>query len=139
HEIFRPAARISQAAAAVNNLGNPEDKSSSVQVRDAPGTARVMNWTGGLLASLGEMLVLLYLLLASGDLFLQKVVGISATFHDKRRAVEISHDIQQNISHYLFTVSIINLSLGIIVGTGLYFLGVPNAAMWGALAAVLNY
>src|SRR5205823_1876401 len=72
-------------------------------------------------------------------LFLQKVVGISATFHDKRRAVEISHEIQQNISHYLFTVSVINLCLGVIVGAGLYFLGVPNAAMWGALAAVLNY
>src|SRR5207302_1788061 len=104
-----------------------------------PGTAKVINWTGGLLASVGETLVLLYLLLASGHLFLQKIVSISATFHDKRRAVEISREIQENVTHYLFTVSLINLCLGVIVGTGLYFLGVPNAAMWGALAAVLNY
>jgi predicted PurR-regulated permease PerM len=140
HTLFRPAARISKAAAAVNNLGNSdEEKTQAVQVRDGPGTARVINWTGGLFASVGETLVLLYLLLASGDLFLQKIVSISATFHDKRRAVEISHEIEGNITHYLFTVSLINICLGCLVGGGLYFLGVPNAAMWGVLAAVLNY
>jgi predicted PurR-regulated permease PerM len=140
HTLFRPAARLSEAAAAVNNLGNSEEgKTPALQVRDGPGTARVINWTGGLLTSVGETLVLLYLLLASGDLFLQKVVSISATFHDKRRAVEISHEIQENVTHYLFTVSIINVCVGLIVGAGLYFLGVPNAAMWGVLAAVLNY
>jgi predicted PurR-regulated permease PerM len=140
HTLFRPAARLSKAAAAVNNLGNSnEEKTAAVQVRDGQGTARVINWTGGLLASIGETLVLLYLLLASGDLFLQKVVSISATFPDKRRAVQISHEIEENVTHYLFTVSIINLCLGCIVGGGLHFLGVPNAAMWGVLAAVLNY
>ena len=33
----------------------------------------------------------------------------------------------------------INICLGIIVGAGLGFMGVPNAAMWGVLAAFLNY
>jgi predicted PurR-regulated permease PerM len=53
--------------------------------------------------------------------------------------VDISHEIQQQISNYLFSVSLINIGLGIIVGGGLYWLGVPNAAMWGALVAVLNF
>lgn len=51
----------------------------------------------------------------------------------------ISHEIQHNISNYLFAVSLINIGLGMVVSGGLYFLGVPNAAMWGMLVAVLNF
>jgi predicted PurR-regulated permease PerM len=87
----------------------------------------------------GETLVLLYLLLASGDTFLQKLVHVMPTLSDKKRAVEISHEIQQNISNYLFSVSLINIGLGIVVSGGLYFMGVPSALMWGMLVAVLNF
>jgi len=61
------------------------------------------------------------------------------TLHDKKRAVEISHEIQENISKYLFSVSLISIGLGAVVGAGLYLMGVPNAAMWGMLVAVLNF
>jgi predicted PurR-regulated permease PerM len=80
-----------------------------------------------------------YLFLTSGDLFLQKLVHVMPPLSDKRRAIEISREIQQNISNYLFSVSLINVALGVIVSAGLYFLDVPNAAMWGMLVAVLNY
>ena len=105
-------------------------------------TSRVptfINWTGTFLAGAGESLVLLYLLLASGDLFLQKLVRVMPTLHDKKRAVDISREMQQQISNYLFSVSVINIGVGIIVGVGLYWLGVPNAAMWGVLVAALNF
>jgi len=72
-------------------------------------------------------------------LFLQKLVHVMPTLSDKKRAVEISHEIQENIAHYLFAVSLINLGLGLLVGAGLYFLGIPNAAMWGLFVAVVNF
>jgi len=104
-----------------------------------PINLKLVNWTGNFLAGAGETLVLLYLLLASGDLFLQKLVRVMPTLHDKKRAVEISREIRQNISNYLFSVSLINIGLGLVVSGGLYFMGVPNAAMWGILVAVLNF
>ena len=61
------------------------------------------------------------------------------TLRDKKRAVEISHEVQQNISQYLFSVSLINIGMGLLVGGGLYLMGVPNAAMWGLFVAVLNF
>ena len=140
-KLFPRAARFSQAAAAVNNLGATElepNQPPAVEFK----TSRVptfINWTGTLLAGLGEALVLLYLLLASGDLFLQKLVRVMPTMRDKKRAVDISHEIQQQISNYLLSVSLINIGLGIIVGGGLYWLGVPNAAMWGMLIALFNF
>ena len=145
-KIFPRLARFSEAAAAVNNLGETEKEkiaeqkqAPTVEVKYTRGTSSILNWTGTLLAGIGETLVILYLLLASGDLFLQKLVHVMPTLRDKKRAVEISHEIQQNISNYLFSISLINLGLGIVVSGGLYFLGVPNAAMWGLLVAVLNF
>jgi predicted PurR-regulated permease PerM len=141
-KIFPRLARFNKAAAAVNNLGATEDEQEKVTVVEVK-TSRVpstfINWTGTFLAGIGETLVLLYLLLASGDLFLQKLVHVMPTLHDKKSAVEISHEIQQNISNYLFSVSLINIGLGIVVSGGLYFMGVPNAAMWGMLVALLNF
>ncbi len=140
--IFPRLARFSQAAAAVNNLGETEkeqEKATVVEVKTSRVPGVFINWTGTFLAGLGETLVLLYLLLASGDLFLQKLVRVMPTLRDKKRAVEISHEIQQNISNYLFSVSLINIGLGLVVSVGLYLLGVPNAAMWGMLVARLNF
>jgi predicted PurR-regulated permease PerM len=145
-KLFPRFARFSQAAAAVNDLGASDEEKKkeqkatpTVQLKDSHGTSAFINWTGSLLAGAGETLVVLYLLLASGDLFLQKLVRVMPTLQDKKSAVEISHEIQQNISKYLFTVSLINLGLGALVSGGLYLLGVPNAAMWGMLVAVLNF
>src|SRR4029077_18532068 len=33
----------------------------------------------------------------------------------------------------------INASLGVLVGTGLWFIGVPNPALWGILAMLLRF
>lgn len=145
--IFKHAAWVNQTAAAVTALGTTDEerkKAGTMELKDSrvPSTfinwSRI-NWTGTLLAMAGETLVLLYLMLASGDLFLQKLVRVMPTMSDKKRAVEISHEIQQNISNYLFAVSLVNIGLGTVVSGGLYFLGVPNAAMWGLLVAVLNF
>lgn len=145
-KLFPRAARVSQAAAAVNDLAATEEQKNrdqtsppAVVVKPPPATVPLLNWTGSLLAGAGETLVLLYLLLASGDLFLQKLVRVMPTFRDKKRAVEISHEVQQNISNYLFSVTLINIGMGIVVGVGLYFMGVPNPGMWGMFVAVLNF
>jgi len=145
-KLFPRLARFNQAATAVNDLGATEAEKTAdqklapiVQVKDSRGTSSILNWTGTFLAGVCETLVLLYLLLASGDMFLQKLVHVLPTLRDKKRAVEISHEIQQNISNYLFSVSLINLGLGVLVGGGLYFMGVPHAAMWGMFVAAANF
>jgi predicted PurR-regulated permease PerM len=140
--MFPYLARFNQAAAAVNNLGATvaeQEKATVVEVKTSRVPGTFINWTETFLIGVGETLVLLYLLLASGDLFLQKLVHVMPTLHDKKRAVDISHEIQQNISNYLFSVSLINLGLGLVVSGGLYFMGVPNATMWGMFVAVLNF
>jgi len=45
----------------------------------------------------------------------------------------------ERISRYLMMQFIVNATMGLAVGTGLYFIGVPYAALWGLSAAVLRY
>lgn len=45
----------------------------------------------------------------------------------------------ERISRYLLMQFIINATMGLAVGIGLYFIGVPYAALWGLSAAVLRY
>lgn len=85
------------------------------------------------------MIILLFFLLASGDLFLRKLIRVLPSLADKKRAVEIARQIETDISAYLVTITIINVGLGLAVWGILTFLGVPNPLLWGVLATVTNY
>jgi predicted PurR-regulated permease PerM len=52
------------------------------------------------------------------------------------RALE---DAGARISRYLLAQSIVNATYGIAVGTGLFLIGVPYAALWGLLGAFLRF
>lgn len=100
----------------------------------------VFTWTGSLLVGSAETGVLLFLMLATGDQFTPRLARVLRNpDDDKKDAVEFSREIQQNISRYLFSVSVINAILGICVGLTLGLAGMPNPAMWGAMAAVVNF
>jgi predicted PurR-regulated permease PerM/methanogenic corrinoid protein MtbC1 len=45
----------------------------------------------------------------------------------------------QRVSRYLLMQSLINTGTGTAVGIGLFFIGVPNALLWGLFAAVLRF
>lgn len=84
-------------------------------------------------------IALLFLLLASGTMFQEKLVRSLPRFRHKKKAVAITNQIQKDISTYLATVSLINAGLGCAIGLGLYAIGLPNAVLWGTMAALLNF
>jgi len=47
--------------------------------------------------------------------------------------------IQLDISRYLGAITLINVGLGVAVGAAMHWLELPNAALWGAMAALLNF
>jgi predicted PurR-regulated permease PerM len=48
-------------------------------------------------------------------------------------------EVGQRISRYLMTFSLVNSAFGLIVGLGLWTIGVPFAVLWGVLAALLRF
>jgi len=139
--LLRPAARLTEAASTVGNLatGAPASEVQAVEVKDNHVANTFFTWTGTLIAGVGETVGLLFLLLASGDLFLHKLVRLMPRLRDKKQAVEVSRQIQQSISTYLLSVSLINVCLGVVVGACFWALGLPNAMMWGGVTAFANF
>ena len=83
--------------------------------------------------------ILLFFLLASGDVFLRKLVTVIPTFRDKKRAVDITRQIEADISFYLLSFTSVNVGLGIAMATITGLLGMPNPLLWGAVVAILNF
>ncbi|MGA2035408.1 MAG: AI-2E family transporter [Thermoguttaceae bacterium] len=48
-------------------------------------------------------------------------------------------DAAKRVSRFLSMLFLVNLTFGIAVGSGLYLIGVPNAVLWGILAATLRF
>jgi predicted PurR-regulated permease PerM/GAF domain-containing protein len=92
----------------------------------------------GPLGTAGLVLLLAtFMLLKRDDLQsrLIRLVGqgrISAT----TRAMD---DAASRVRRYLFMQLVVNVTYGIPLSIGLYFIGVPNAILWGTLAAVLRF
>lgn len=103
----------------------------------------LLSMAAGTLASFMSLtaagLVLAVFLLASGNLFYEKLVAALPTFSDKRRAVKTARDVERQISRYFLTITLINAVLGLCIGIGLTLIGFDNAVLWGALAFSLNF
>ena len=62
-----------------------------------------------------------------------------SSFNGAMATARVIQDVVDDVSAYLGTITVINLVLGGIVGTALYFLGMPYPLMWGGIVALLNY
>ena len=81
----------------------------------------------------------LFFLLVSGDIFLHRLVEILPRFKGKRQVVEISQQIESDISAYLVTITIMNAAVGIATALAMWLTGVGDPILWGTVAFLLNY
>lgn len=84
-------------------------------------------------------LVLALFLLASGDMFYVKLIEAFPRFGDKKRALRIVYGIERSVSRYLIVVTGINLVLGVVIGLGMWAIGMPQPMVWALLAFFGNY
>jgi predicted PurR-regulated permease PerM len=106
------------------------------------GTSLWVTLFSGMSAFVGgffETVVVLFFLLMSGDTFLRRLVEILPRFRDKRRAIEISQQIEQDISAYLITITIMNAAVGLATAGVMWLCGVGDPVLWGAVAFLFNY
>lgn len=59
--------------------------------------------------------------------------------HDLHRTTVAMDDAAQRISRYLLRQLVVNACCGVPIGFGLALIGIPNAALWGILAALLRF
>lgn len=132
---------MGKAAQALEKMTNlPATRTpTEVEVKTDTLGGLIVDWTTEFMIALVSTMILLYFFLASGDLFLEKLVKVLPGFTEKRRAVEIVREIQSNISGYLLTVTGINTGLAVVVSLAMYLWDMPNPLLWGAMAGTLNF
>jgi predicted PurR-regulated permease PerM len=58
---------------------------------------------------------------------------------DLRRTTEALDDAAGRLSRYLLMQTAINATFGLLIGTGLWLIGVPQPVLWGVLAMLLRF
>lgn len=140
-QLRRPVEQVSRTADQVEEAtsGPAAPTVNEVVVKGPSLSERLFGGTQSVVMVAIEVLILLYFLLAAGDLFLQKLIKVLPQFKDKKRAVTIARETEAGVSAYLFTMTLLNIGEGIVVTIAMALLGVPNAVLWGVLAIVLEY
>lgn len=141
-EFKKPVQTMSKATEQVEKItqvGGTSRQPQRVEVQTESLGERMFSQATEMIAGGLVMIVLLFFLLASGDLFLRKLIKVFPSLSDKKRAVEIARQIESDISAYLATITAINVILGLAVWGITSLLGVPNPLLWGVLATVTNY
>ena len=111
-----------------------------------PGLSSLSSFGGSLLNGLKTMLsdgftilLLLFFFLSSGDTLLRRLIEVLPTWEDKKRAVGIASEIEDNVASYLATITVMNILVGTLNGLQVWLLGMPNPLLFGTMAFLLNY
>ncbi len=90
---------------------------------------------GGLLLFFGTLLFFL----GSQIGLRNRIVLMFSSQEARLRFLRIVNDIEKNLAGYLAIVTMINAALGVVVALGAWLIGLPDPAIFGLLAALLNY
>jgi predicted PurR-regulated permease PerM len=132
---------VMEAFAPEESPAAPADKPRVVVQDGVPPLAKVLAILSPLLEPLSTaafvIVLVIFMLLKYEDLR-NRLIGLAGV--DRvTMTTRAMNDAGQRISRYLLMQSLINGSYGLLVGLGLFWLGVPYTVLWGFLAAVLRY
>jgi len=111
----------------------------AISERGAALLMKLFTGTGNFASGFFMTVLFLFFLLVSGDIFLHRLVEILPRFRSKRQVVEISQQIESDVSSYLVTITIMNAAVGIVTAFAMWLTGVGDPILWGTVAFLLNY
>jgi predicted PurR-regulated permease PerM len=131
---------LDQPLAALHELETTLFGADSAEVSAGPNV--VLPVVAFLTPAAGELLLffgtLMFFLVGQIELR-ANLVSLFGSHDAKLRFLKIMRDIERNLAGYLTVVTLINAAVGTIVAVGAGLVGLPHPAIFGFLAAVLNY
>jgi predicted PurR-regulated permease PerM len=135
-----PIGSVQRALEHVQNLtpsAGPE--TPQVAVQTTPLAERLLAGIRMVAGGAFTTLLVLFFVLVSGETFLRRLVEILPRFKDKKQLVNISQQIEADISVYLATITMMNTLVGIATGIMAWVCGLGGPILWGTVAFLLNY
>jgi predicted PurR-regulated permease PerM len=118
-------------------LGN--DATVEVSVQDGSTVTGIAMMAPAFLAQVLVFLVSLYFFLATRENIRIATLSLCFSRRMRWRTAHVFRDVEQKVSKYLLTITMVNVGVGVVVTLLMWAIGMPSPILWGALAAVLNY
>lgn len=84
-------------------------------------------------------LLVIFFFLAGWTGMRKRTIVSRGSFEGALTTARVIQQVVEATSTYLGTITLINISMGVITATILWFLGMDSPMMWGGIVAVLNY
>jgi predicted PurR-regulated permease PerM len=138
HRIQR-LTRTAEQMGRITEATAPSSPTSEVTLKEPSLGTLFVGGMQSFLAGTVVVLTMVYFLLAEGDGLLRKVVRAFPRLKDRQRAVAIAHEMEQQISGYIFFTTVMNVAFGVLIMAVMWLLGMPNPMLWGFLAGVTKF
>lgn len=140
--LVKPVQQANQAAESFARAAGGEGNRKVQVIRtqlDDPYGALVR--TPKLAASALAVVLLTLFFMIYGENLQRHVIALMPNRQQKRFTTEILRSMEREISRYVLTITIINTLLGLVLAGVLVLLGLdlPDALLWGTVAALLNF
>jgi len=90
------------------------------------------------LATTGIVIVFVVFFLLQREDIRDRFIRLAGA-HDLQRTTEGLDDAARRLSRYLLAQTALNTSFGVLIGIGLWCIGVPNPLLWGIVAMLLRF
>lgn len=139
--VREPVEDVQKATKQIEDLTKTEgaDEVQEVVVRQPQFLTLAAGTLVQLLSTVGVTLVLTVFLLMLRSPILSLAAAFAATRSGKLKVLRIWTRVEQEVSSYLLTITIINALLGLCVGLAMWALGMPTPHLWGVMAALFNF
>ncbi|WP_375411594.1 AI-2E family transporter [uncultured Bradyrhizobium sp.] len=90
------------------------------------------------LATTGIIVIFVIFILIQREDLRNRLIRLAGS-HDLQRTTAALDDAAGRLSRLFLNQLLINTGFGIVIGVGLWIIGIPSAVLWGILAAVLRF
>jgi predicted PurR-regulated permease PerM len=90
------------------------------------------------LATTGIIVIFVIFILIQREDLRNRLIRLAGS-HDLQRTTAALDDAASRLSRLFLNQLLINTGFGILIGTGLWLIGIPSAVLWGILATVLRF
>lgn len=84
-------------------------------------------------------ILVVYFFLSGWTRLRRRTITSRSSFGGAMATARVIQDVVDDTSAYLGTITIINLSLGLVIAFALWLMGMPYPLMWGGIVALFNY
>ena len=137
----KPVQEANKAAESFARVAGGESKPVQVVRTEVNEPYKLLTTTPRLIASVLAVVLLTFFFMVYGENLQRNAIALLHSRQQKKLTVEILQSIEDELSRYVLTISLINMVVGLVFAMSLSLLGLPlpEALLWGTMAALLNF